>query len=216
MTFDQEMVAINEEIEKMFSLTREYLRRSLVYYLSDESIVFDTKIDDHLVNDCERNVEAWCLSILLREKVYATDLRRVTGCLKLVTDIERIGDHARDIKEDADKIKVLGEKGQDKDLIQEFVDYVLKMYDDSVKAFVRFDFKLAEEIAAQDNEVDSKVDAILDQLIKENSEKKVSGAYVVYQTLIIKYLERIVDHAVNIAEWVVFIKNGFHKDSVII
>ena len=198
MTFDQEMIAINEEIEKMFSLTREYLRRSLVYYLSDESIVFDTKIDDHLVNDCERNVEAWCLSILLREKVYATDLRRVTGCLKLVTDIERIGDHARDIKEDADKIKVLGEKGQDKDLIQEFV------------------FKLAEEIAAQDNEVDSKVDAILDQLIKENSEKKVSGAYVVYQTLIIKYLERIVDHAVNIAEWVVFIKNGFHKDSVII
>ena len=130
--------------------------------------------------------------------------------------LERIGDHARDIKEDADKIKVLGEKGQDKDLIQEFVDYVLKMYDDSVKAFVRFDFKLAEEIAAQDNEVDSKVDAILDQLIKENSEKKVSGAYVVYQTLIIKYLERIVDHAVNIAEWVVFIKNGFHKDSVII
>lgn len=95
MTFDQEMIAINEEIEKMFSLTREYLRRSLVYYLSDESIVFDTKIDDHLVNDCERNVEAWCLSILLREKVYATDLRRVTGCLKLVTDIERIGDHAR-------------------------------------------------------------------------------------------------------------------------
>ena len=69
MTFDQEMIAINEEIEKMFSLTREYLRRSLVYYLSDESIVFDTKIDDHLVNDCERNVEAWCLSILLREKV---------------------------------------------------------------------------------------------------------------------------------------------------
>ena len=185
MTFDQEMIAINEEIEKMFYLTREYLRRSLVYYLSDESIVFDTKIDDHLVNDCERNVEAWCLSILLREKVYATDLRRVTGCLKLVTDIERIGDHARDIKEDADKIKVLGEKGQDKDLIQ-------------------------------DNEVNSKVDAILDQLIKENSEKKVSGAYVVYQTLIIKYLERIVDHAVNIAEWVVFIKNGFHKDSVII
>lgn len=57
-------------------------------------------------------------------------------------------------------------------MIQEFVDYVLKMYDDSVKAFVRFDFKLAEEIAAQDNEVDSKVDAILDQLIKENSEKR--------------------------------------------
>ena len=73
-----------------------------------------------------------------------------------------------------------------------------------------------KKLAAQDNEVDSKVDAILDQLIKENSEKKVSGAYVVYQTLIIKYLERIVDHAVNIAELVVFIKNGFHKDSVII
>lgn len=216
MTFDQEMFAINEEIEKMFSLTREYLRRSLVYYLSNESSDFDTKIDDRLVNDCERNVEAWCLSILLREKVYATDLRRVTGCLKLVTDIERIGDHARDIKKDADKMKGLREKGFDMDSIQALVDYVLKMYDDSVKSFVKFDVPLAEEISSQDNEVDAKVDAILSALIEAGEAKKISATYVVYQTLIIKYLERIVDHAVNIAEWVVFIKNGFHKDSVII
>lgn len=216
MTFDQEMMAINEEIEKMFSLTREYLRRSLVYYLSNESSSFDSKIDDHLVNDCERNVEAWCLSILLREKVYATDLRRVTGCLKLVTDIERIGDHARDIKRAADQIKALNEKGYDMENIQYLVDYVLKMYDDSVRAFVKFDVNLAEYISSQDNEVDQKVDAILNELISASESKKVSGAYVVYQTLIIKYLERIVDHAVNIAEWVVFIKNGFHKDSVII
>lgn len=216
MTFDQEMLAINDEIEKMFSLTREYLRRSLVYYLSNESSSFDSKIDDHLVNDCERNVEAWCLSILLREKVYATDLRRVTGCLKLVTDIERIGDHARDIKRDADKIKALNEKGYDMENIQSLVDYVLKMFDDSVRSFVKFDVDLAEQISSQDNEVDQKVDAILNELIKASEDKKVSGAYVVYQTLIIKYLERIVDHAVNIAEWVVFIKNGFHKDSVII
>lgn len=216
MTFDQEMMAINEEIEKMFSLTREYLRRSLVYYLSNESSSFDSKIDDHLVNDCERNVEAWCLSILLREKVYATDLRRVTGCLKLVTDIERIGDHARDIKKAADQIKSLNEKGYDMENIQYLVDYVLKMYDDSVRSFVKFDVNLAEYISSQDNEVDQKVDAILNELIRASESKKVSGAYVVYQTLIIKYLERIVDHAVNIAEWVVFIKNGFHKDSVII
>lgn len=83
MTFDQEMIAINEEIEKMFSLTREYLRRSLVYYLSDESIVFDTKIDDHLVNDCERNVEAWCLSILLREKYMLLTLEELLDVLNL-------------------------------------------------------------------------------------------------------------------------------------
>ena len=73
MNLDQELKFIGDELEKMFSLTREFLRRSLVYYLSDGSERFDARIDDAMVNACERNVEAWCLSILLREKVYAAD-----------------------------------------------------------------------------------------------------------------------------------------------
>lgn len=216
MNLDQELRFINEEIEKMFSLTREFLRRSLVYYLSAEDDRFDAKIDDDLVNACERNVEAWCLSILLREKVYAADLRRVTGALKLVTDIERIGDHARDIREAADKIKELHEKGWDLSRVQGLVDWVLKMYDDSVRAFVNYDVPLAEAICSHDNEVDAKYEDLLADLISVAKTRQISVEYAIYQTLVFKYLERIADHAVNIAEWTVFIKNGFHKDSVII
>lgn len=216
MNLDQELAYINEEIEKMFSLTREFLRRALVYYLSNEDSRFDAEIDDDQVNACERNVEAWCLSILLKEKVYAADLRRVTGALKLVTDIERIGDHARDIKEAADKIKCLNEKGVDLAQVQELVDWVLKLYDDSVKSFVNYDTDLAEQVASHDNEVDNKYDVIMSDLIKVAENKEISTQYAIYQTLVLKYIERIADHAVNIAEWVVFIKNGFHKDSIII
>lgn len=216
MNLDQELRYINEELEKMFSLTREYLRRSLVYYLSDENTRFDAKIDDGQVNACERNVEAWCLSILLREKVYAADLRRVTGALKLVTDIERIGDHALDIRQAADSLKGLGEKNFDPQGVQNLVDYVLKMYDESVRCFVRYDVPLAEEICTRDNDVDSMYKDLLDKLIKAGEQGKVSYKYAVYQTLVLKYLQRIADHAVNIAEWTVYIKNGFHKDTIII
>lgn len=216
MNLDQELGYINEELEKMFSLTREFLRRSLVYFLSNESDKFDAKIDDNQVNASERNVEAWCLSILLKEKVYAADLRRVTGCLKLVTDIERISDHAQDIKETADKIKALNEPGMDMATIQPLVDYVLKMYDDSVKGFVTYDIPLAEEICSYDNEVDAKYNAVLEETIKEAKTNTISAEYAIYISLILKFLERIADHAVNIAEWTVFIQNGFHKDSVII
>lgn len=217
MNLDQEIRFINEELEKMFSLTREYLRQSLVYYLSNENSSFDSKINDNLVNACERNVEAWSLSILLREKVYAADLRRVTGSLKLVTDIERIGDHARDIKETADKIKSLkNQNGWDNSEVQPLVDYVLKMYDDSVRAFVTYDVPLAEEIASHDNEVDLKYEEMLEKIIEATKKDGLTAENAIYQTLILKYLERIADHAVNIAEWTVFIKNGFHKDTIII
>lgn len=217
MNLDQELRLVNDELEKMFSLTREFLRRSLVYYLSDGSERFDAVIDDELVNACERNVEAWCLSILLREKVYAADLRRVTGCLKLVTDIERIGDHARDIKQATDKLRDLKpEKPVDKTDIQSLVDFVLRMYDEAVRAFVRYDVPLAEEIASHDNEVDGRYEKLLKELIDQTKSGAISAEYAIYSSLVYKYLERIADHAVNIAEWTVFIKNGFHKDTVII
>ncbi len=216
MNLDQEVNLINEELEKMFSLTREFLRRSLVYYLSGEDSKFIPTIDDNQVNASERNVESWCLSILLKERVYAKDLRRVTGCLKLVTDIERIGDHARDIKEAADKIGSLKEQGIDMNVIQPLVDYVLKMYDDSVCAFVTYDVPLAEEICSHDNEVDDRYSKVLAEVINEAKGNRISAEYAIYTNLVLKYLERVADHAVNIAEWTVFIKNGFHKDSVII
>lgn len=216
MNLDQELRYINEELEKMFSLTREFLRRSLIYYLSDENSRFDATIDDQQVNACERNVEAWCLSILLREKIYAADLRRVTGALKLVTDIERIGDHALDIREAAEKLKGLGEKNFDPQGIQGLVDYVLRMYDESVKCFVDYNVPLAEEICTRDNDVDQMYQSLLDNLIEAGEQGKVGFKGAVYQTLVLKYLQRIADHAVNIAEWTVYIKNGFHKDTVII
>ena len=217
MNLNQELKFIGDELEKMFSLTREFLRRSLVYYLSDGSERFDARIDDAMVNACERNVEAWCLSILLREKVYAADLRRVTGCLKLVTDIERIGDHARDIKDATEKLKALGtSQGLDQAATQALVDFVLRMYDDAVRGFVRYDVALAEDVASHDNEVDEMYEKLLADLIDKTKDGTVSPEYAIYTSLVYKYLERIADHAVNIAEWTVFIKNGFHKDTVII
>jgi phosphate:Na+ symporter len=205
MTFDQEMIAINEEIEKMFSLTREYLRRSLVYYLSDESIVFDTKIDDHLVNDCERNVEAWCLSILLREKVYATDLRRVTGCLKLVTDIERIGDHAENLAEIAqsaiDGQVYFSEQGQNE--ISDMYNKVIASYSYALESMVTSDVNLACKVIKMEEQVD-----IMEESCRVNHMRRLNNNLCSIDNGIIYFeilanLERISDHAANIAEKVI-------------
>ena len=157
----------------------------------------------------EREIESICLKLLLQQQPVAKDLRVISAALKMITDMERIGDQAEDI---AEIIPFLdGKTGA------EFADFKLmaeetcKMVTDSIDAYVKQDLELAKAVSEHDDIVDEAFGRMKDMLIKMISENNTDGEYAVDLLMIAKYFERIGDHATNIAEWVEFSVTGVHK-----
>ena len=135
---------------------------------------------------------------MLKERPYSRDLRRVSGILKLVADLERLGDHAEDVMSFAIKLKNL-ERHQITE-INLMIDDAMSMVSDSIKSFVTGDISLANSVIAKDDIVDMKYDELIKRIIDITKDENVSSSFAIYSTLVVKYIERIADHAVNIAE----------------
>ena len=176
--------------------------------LAREVIKTDEKIDQE-----ERNIENLCLKLLLQQQPVARDLRRISSALKIITDMERIGDQAADISEITILANIRANDNTKK--IEEMADATIKMVTDSIDAYVRQDIDLAKAVLAYDDIVDSLFDYIRDALIesiskdKENNDRENSIS-AIDLIMIAKYLERIGDHTTNIAEWVIFSITGEH------
>lgn len=176
--------------------------------LAREVIKTDKKIDQE-----ERNIENLCLKLLLQQQPVARDLRKISSALKIITDMERIGDQAADISEITILANIRANDNTKK--IEEMADATIKMVTDSIDAYVRQDLDLAKAVLAYDDIVDSLFDYIRDALIesiskdKENNDRENSIS-AIDLIMIAKYLERIGDHATNIAEWVIFSITGEH------
>ena len=196
---------------KMSEQVIENLKNALdIYYNFDEKKL--DLINDDIVDLHERLIEETCLNIMLRERPYARDLRMVSGILKCVEDVERLGDHAEDIRDFAVKLK--NEAHHEIAELDQAIDVTIKMVNDSVQSFVNKDIKLANDVIKRDDIVDELYEQCLSNII-ENDKKEYSSEFSVYTTLIVKYIERIADHAVNISEWVVYILSGYYKDKQI-
>lgn len=217
MQIEEEIQHIDAKVYEMLDAVIDSCKQSFSYYL-DDSRPFDETfvIDDDKINLYERETESLCMQILLREKVYSGDLRDIIGNFRLVEDVERIGDQAYDIKGTTDLIKKLPDQVKVVAGMDELVAAVLKMVQDSLYCCVKMNVKQAEEILGRDDYVDNKFWEIVKVIVDLDKKGKISAENTVYQTMIVKYLERIADHATNIAEWVVFMVNGYHKDHVII
>lgn len=215
MNLDNEIQQIDTKVYKMLDVVINACKTAFQYYLHGE---YDAKleIDDDKINLYEREIESLCMQILLKEKVYSGDLRQICGNFKLVEDVERIGDQAFDIKHTSDLIKRLDGEIKVIPGMEEIIDIVMKMVEDSLYCCVKMDEKLANDILKRDDIVDAKFWEVVKTIVKYNEEKKIAAYNTVYQTMIVKYLERIADHATNIAEWLVYIISGFHKDQVVI
>ena len=168
------------------------------------------KVNGHVIDQMERDIESRCMKLLLHQQPVAKDLRLISAALKMITDMERIGDQAEDI---ADIVTFLnGHTMEDMELIDEMARETIKMVTDSVEAFVKKDVELAKKVIAQDDIVDdyfSKVKCGIISLITENS---ADGEFALDLLMISKYFERIGDHATNIAEWVIYSVTGMHKE----
>ncbi|MCI5583531.1 MAG: phosphate signaling complex protein PhoU [Anaeroplasma sp.] len=211
MKLEEEIDHLCQMMVKMSEQVIENLKNALdIYYNFDEKKL--DLINDDIVDLHERLIEETCLNIMLRERPYAKDLRMVSGILKCVEDVERLGDHAEDIRDFAVKLK--NEAHHEIAELDQAIDVTIKMVNDSVQSFVNKDIKLANDVIKRDDIVDELYEQCLSTII-ENDKKEYSSEFSVYTTLIVKYIERIADHAVNISEWVVYILSGYYKDKQI-
>lgn len=156
----------------------------------------------------EREVEDICLKLLLRQQPVASDLRTVSAALKMISDLERIGDQAADIAELTRHITL--PDGSGRILLGEMARAVIRMVTDSVDAFVRRDLELARSVYAADDGVDELFRRVRAQLIDYLAAGSGSGEVGLDLLMVAKYLERIGDHATNVAEWVEYALTGLH------
>lgn len=167
-------------------------------------------INDELVNSYERLIQEICLTILVKERAYASDLKLVSGILKLSSDLERIGDIAEDLQEYSLKLENINTPlCSDAYLLLE---KSLLMVTDAIDSYIKKDLTLASDVIKRDDEIDSTYADLIDNQIPKKAEGR-DIHYAIYTTIVVKYIERIADHAVNIAEWVIYMINGYYKDT---
>ena len=214
MDLNNRIDEINLNTIKMFELTIKYLMDA-GHILINHQVINVPIIDDEKINAYERKIEEECLLIILRERPFAIDLRKVTGIFKLVEDIERLSDHALDLVWTTTNLLKYSESTKFENL-KLILKLAFKMVTDSYEAFVNNDEKLATDVVNRDDEVDALYLKVLDEIPFKKDKNNLDDNFIIYATLLAKYAERIADHASNIAEWVVYIKSGYYKDKVII
>ena len=209
--FDEQLALLNRELIEMGALCEEVIALSskalteLDKTLAAKVAPLDTEIDQK-----ERTIESMCLKLLLQQQPVARDLRQISAALKMITDMERIGDQAEDIAEIISFID--GHTSENDTLMREMAKAVIQMVTESVDAYVKHDIALAEKVIADDDIVDDYFDSVKKKLIGSIARNPGDGEYALDILMIAKYFERIGDHATNIAEWVIFSITGVHKE----
>ena len=209
--FDEQLAQLNKQLIEMGALCEEVISMAS-RALMDGDLPLAAKVAplDAEIDQKERDIENLCLKLLLQQQPVAKDLRQSSAALKMITDMERIGDQAEDI---AEIIKFLnGRTVENGALIREMASAAIKMVTESVDAFVKHDIMLAEKVVSDDDIVDRYFDQVKQKLIERIAQQPADGEYALDLLMIAKYFERIGDHAVNLAEWVIFSVTGVHKE----
>ena len=211
--FERQLEALHVQIITMGSFCEKAISLSNKAIRGEDCIkaIFET---DREIDTKEREIENLCMRILLHQQPVARDLRQISAALKMITDMERIGDQASDIAE----IIITEDKSEAQDIpmIIKVSEAASKMVRDSVNAYVEKDLDLARKVMENDDVVDELFEEVKTTLINFIAENKgLQGVEAIDLIMVAKYLERIADHATNIAEWVEFSITGIHKSSVV-
>lgn len=213
--FDQQLELLNKQLIYMGELCEESIGKATTA-LKEGSMeqAEKVRIADEEIDQAETDIERLCLRLLLQQQPVARDLRQISAALKMITDMERIGDQASDIAE----IIITEDKSEAQDIpmIIKMSEAASKMVRDSVNAYVEKDLDLARKVMENDDVVDELFEEVKTTLINFIAENKgLQGVEAIDLIMVAKYLERIADHATNIAEWVEFSITGIHKSSVV-
>ena len=209
--FDEQLTLLSRELIEMGALCEEVISMaSRALMDGDATLARRVAPLDSEIDHKERSIESMCLKLLLQQQPVARDLRQISAALKMITDMERIGDQAEDISEIVQFLN--GRTVENADLLQEMSRAVIIMVTESVDAYVKHDIMLAEKVVKDDDVVDSCFTTVKRKLIDAIAANPSDGEYALDLMMIAKYFERIGDHAVNIAEWVMFSVTGVHKE----
>ena len=209
--FDRQLEQLNNELIQMGSLIEHAIEMAVSALVNQdtekakEAIEYDSEIDRQ-----ERDVEGLCMKLLLQQQPVARDLRLISAALKMITDMERIGDHAADISEMT--LLMAGtpyivSPAEIQGMAKETTDMVIK----SINAFVNKDVEIARKVIEQDDVVDNLFNQVKQDLINMINKSVENGEQATDILMVAKYFERIGDHATNIAEWVIYSITGTHE-----
>lgn len=206
--FDEQLEQLNKDMIDMGTMIEESIGNAVKALMAqDTELAKRTMNGDEKIDRTERKIEDLCLRLLLQQQPVARDLRNISAALKMVTDMERIGDHATDISELA---IVLAKKPYIKKLdhIESMAKETMVMLIQALEAYVERDIDKARKVILHDDVVDDLFEQVKEELIELIRKHADEGEQAVDLLMVTKYFERIGDHATNIAEWVIFSING--------
>ena len=209
--FDEQLHTLNHELLEMGALIERAIRSATdALVKQDVEAALQAIAADKEVDQAERDIESLCLKLLLQQQPVARDLRLISSALKMITDMERIGDQASDI---AELVIYLSKEPYIKELthLPQMAENAIRMVTGALDAYVRKDVALAQEVMGMDDAIDALFVMVKDELIALIRHDAAAGSQAIDLLMIAKYYERIGDHAQNIAEWVEYALTGRHK-----
>ena len=210
--FDEQLFELNRELIEMGAMCEEAIA-SAAKALSTGDMELARRVRENGANidQMERDIEGRCMKLLLHQQPVARDLRQISAALKMITDMERIGDQAEDIAEII--LFLNGHTMEGVERIEDMARETIKMVTESVDAFVKKDVALAEQVISHDDTVDTLFSQMKCDIINLLAANPDDGEFALDLLMIAKYFERIGDHATNIAEWVIYSVTGVHTEA---
>ena len=208
---DEQLLRLNKEMVAMGSaIEQSIVKVCVLLKAKDDEAARKLREEDAVVDRMEKEIESLCLRIILMQQPVAKDLRKVSAALKMITDMERIGDQAADIAEIL-MMPVEGELMERPVHLDQMGAEAADMVHKAIDAYVKHDLALAQAVQADDDKVDALFVKVKHELLEDMKNRPDPGMQLLDTLMIAKYLERIGDHAVNIAEWVEYAVNGTYK-----
>ena len=212
VSFERQLNEMHDKLVEMFSFVEKSLKDSSKALITkDKDLAREIIKRDKITDEMEKNIESLCTQIILRQQPVASDLRRITSTLKIITDLERIGDQTEDITE---IILMMSDDPLDRDLpiLNTMYEVVTEMLKQAIDSFIVSNLDLAMEVKRKDDIVDELFDQAKDKIIESIKDNTQDPSQAIDLLQIAKYLERIGDHSENIVEWVIYTHTGEHKD----
>ena len=210
--FEEQLERLHVELIQMGALCEDAISAAAEALLKqDQFLAEKAKEAEREIDQKERDIENLCLKLLLQQQPVARDLREISAALKMISDLERIGDQAADIAELTPYVSLSGETS--KLHIGDMARATIHMVTDSVDSFVKRDLELAHRVMAEDDIVDNLFDRVKNELIDLIAADSSKGELGLDLLMVAKYFERIGDHATNVAEWVEYSLTGVHPRS---
>ena len=209
--FDSQLEKLNLELITMGALCEDAISASVKGFLDDDDELCQKAVEaEDEINRKERDIESICMKLLLEQQPVARDLRVISSALKMISDMERIGDQASDIAEIAGFVTKSGIGS--KVHIADMARATIKMVTESIESFVKKDVSAAESVIKHDDVVDGLFKEVKNELISAVKDETDNAEALIDLLMIAKYFERIGDHAENIAEWVIYSITGEHAE----